>query len=672
MFETLFGWLISCIVDALAPVIKTFMELMKFDLQLFVNYFPAMGTLYSVIRGIAMGFVVGIAIINLLKFFVGPLAKVSETPILLLVRVFIAVGMVYFGNYILELIVELFKGPYSTLIGSYVNVPANEFWANWGFADVLEGLGAGVIAGVGGNLLLTLIVVIALAINIIKMLLEIVERYVMVGVLVFTGPLGWSTLASQSTMGIFSRWINMFISQCIMMLLSAWSLQIFLSILGSSTEENLLMKTVFALAFTRVAQRFDSYLQQLGLNPATTSGNMLDEMLAVGRSVSGKFLGSKNGGGSSGGGRKDDVLGATTGASNNETWGGRFAAGGLIGLTRSAAAQAKAGGAAGYAAAREDGQSWLGATRDAFKQGAHNVGNFFGSNKSGGFINRKVDEAVAQMRHGNSDAFNRLTTAEKNYAQKRAEANGETIPNYRPASNPFEGNSVFPTDEAVAAGLGVAGDAAENQAYLTGPEATIAEYVGAAVQEDSNPDGRHLMRGEGIESQAATLANSVEDMHDSSNAMNVGAAPVYKEDGSVDEPTMTPAMTEIYSASLMSAGVGSSEFRHTQSGSIAAGNDFNNELAKARRGEPSRIQMDAHGWQSTYGVDGGREFNFDYTDEKNQKYSGTVMNAQTFDSYRKADKDSELVQNARPVVDRAGNTNYISIVGPKDEGGEKN
>ena len=99
MFESLLSWLLKALTSALDGMLDTFTyEQYELSLERFVQYFPIAGTLYATIRGIALGLVIGIAIINLLKFFLAPLGRVSENPTILMFRTFMAVGFVYFGG----------------------------------------------------------------------------------------------------------------------------------------------------------------------------------------------------------------------------------------------------------------------------------------------------------------------------------------------------------------------------------------------------------------------------------------------------------------------------------------------------------------------------------------------------------------------------------------------
>lgn len=75
----------------------------------------------------------------------------------------------------------------------------------------------------GAVALIALIVVLVLAWNYLKLLLEAAERYVLLGVLVYTAPVAFSMGTSQSTGGIFKSWCRMFGGQVFLLLMNAWS-----------------------------------------------------------------------------------------------------------------------------------------------------------------------------------------------------------------------------------------------------------------------------------------------------------------------------------------------------------------------------------------------------------------------------------------------------------------
>jgi hypothetical protein len=90
----------------------------------------------------------------------------------------------------------------------------------------------GVIAS-GAVAMIALILVLILAWNYIKLLFEAAERYVLLGVLVFTAPVAFAMGSSQSTNNIFKSWCRMFAGQLFLLIMNAWCLRIFTSMIGA-------------------------------------------------------------------------------------------------------------------------------------------------------------------------------------------------------------------------------------------------------------------------------------------------------------------------------------------------------------------------------------------------------------------------------------------------------
>ena len=93
-----------------------------------------------------------------------------------------------------------------------------------------------VIIGVCANgavALITLILVLILAWNYLKLLFEAAERYVLLGVLVYTAPVAFSMGASQTTANIWKSWCRMLGGQIFLLVMNAWCLRLFTSMVGS-------------------------------------------------------------------------------------------------------------------------------------------------------------------------------------------------------------------------------------------------------------------------------------------------------------------------------------------------------------------------------------------------------------------------------------------------------
>ena len=74
---------------------------------------------------------------------------------------------------------------------------------------------------------------IILAWNYITLLFEAAERYVLLGVLVFTAPVAFAMGAAESTSNIFKSWCKMLGGQIFLLLMNAWCLRLFTSMVGT-------------------------------------------------------------------------------------------------------------------------------------------------------------------------------------------------------------------------------------------------------------------------------------------------------------------------------------------------------------------------------------------------------------------------------------------------------
>ena len=118
-----------------------------------------------------------------------------------------------------------------------------------------------------------IILLVSLGWNYFKLLLEVVERYVVVGVMCYTSPLAFAAGGSKATQSVFRSWCKMVGSQLLLLVLNVWFLRGFASSVGqflanggalTSRNGNIFLWLFCALAYLKTAQRFDSYLSSLG------------------------------------------------------------------------------------------------------------------------------------------------------------------------------------------------------------------------------------------------------------------------------------------------------------------------------------------------------------------------------------------------------------------------
>ena len=182
---------------------------------------------------------------------------------------------------------------------------SSTFYDNGADIGELEGSLSAFILG----LLLSLLFTIFIFINFIKLLVECIERYVVLGILCYTAPLPLAAGVSEETRQIRSSWVRMCISQVLVLFFSMWFIRGFAWAYANAYEEirNHPKYAVFylgmVLAFLKIGQHVDEYMGILGMSTAKTGGGLLEDLAMVMPAIrsAGRAVGNAIKGGSDGG-----------------------------------------------------------------------------------------------------------------------------------------------------------------------------------------------------------------------------------------------------------------------------------------------------------------------------------------------------------------------------------
>lgn len=196
------------------------------DMSIFLRYFPAAETMYEIFVALAIGLILLIWVWNLVKNFGLGIGSEAEDPVKLSIRAVVFILLAYYANEIVDLVLSIGGAPYNWIMDS--ELPSLDFGS---FNSVLLTI-VGVCAS-GAVTIIVLILVLILAWNYLKLLFEAAERYVLLGILVYTAPVAFAMGASQSTANIFKSWCRMFGGQIFLLLMNAWCLRLFVSMVGS-------------------------------------------------------------------------------------------------------------------------------------------------------------------------------------------------------------------------------------------------------------------------------------------------------------------------------------------------------------------------------------------------------------------------------------------------------
>ena len=200
-------WIAEQVMAGLDLVTTSVLGALGCDMAVFLRYFPAAATMYNVFVALSIGIILLNWVWQLFKNFGLGAGVEAEDPIKLSIRSVMFILLAYFSDEIVNIVLTIGGTPYQwTIIGVCAN---------------------------GAVALITLVLVLILAWNYLKLLFEAAERYVLLGVLVYTAPVAFSMGASQTTSNIWKSWCRMLGGQIFLLLMNAWCLRLFTSMVGA-------------------------------------------------------------------------------------------------------------------------------------------------------------------------------------------------------------------------------------------------------------------------------------------------------------------------------------------------------------------------------------------------------------------------------------------------------
>lgn len=221
--------------------------------------------------------------------------KVESVPKLIWNAVF-GIVMVICGKTLLTMIFNEIVAPLSSALTEGVSDAGGTFSFS-GVGSDMTGLGE-ITSAFDLNSLATLIVVLALMLiiwwNLIKLVLECAERYIICIFTINLSPLAFATMASENTKDTARSWLQMFWSQCVLLILNIWVVGIARTALnnglfGASNTE-MVKWGLITYAFLKIAQRLDDMMQTAGLKITRTTGlDPISEASGVLRSIGNVF-----------------------------------------------------------------------------------------------------------------------------------------------------------------------------------------------------------------------------------------------------------------------------------------------------------------------------------------------------------------------------------------------
>ena len=121
--------------------------------------------------------------------------------------------------------------------------------------------------------LMAIICSVIVMFKVLKLTIELAERYVILAMLALTAPLAFAMGGSKNTAGIFTGWCRMFGSMCLLMVTNLVCFKMLFSVVSTVPSGlDVLPWMVLIFAIVKVAHKSDEIITRIGLNPALTGG----------------------------------------------------------------------------------------------------------------------------------------------------------------------------------------------------------------------------------------------------------------------------------------------------------------------------------------------------------------------------------------------------------------
>lgn len=234
ILDGIVSWIAEQVMAGLDLISTSVLGALGCTMDTFLRYFPAADTLYSVFMALAIGLILLNWVWQLFRNFGLGIGLEAEDPVKLSIRSVLFILLTLYSRQIVDIVLAIAGTPYDWVLTE--ELPPIDFGS---FNAVLMTI-LGVLAN-GAVALIALILILILAWNYIKLLFEAAERYVLLGILVFTAPVAFATGSSQTTGNIFKSWCRMLAGQLFLLIMNAWCLRLFTSMVGNFLSNPLML-----------------------------------------------------------------------------------------------------------------------------------------------------------------------------------------------------------------------------------------------------------------------------------------------------------------------------------------------------------------------------------------------------------------------------------------------
>jgi len=310
IFQGFMEWIYGLLVEMWEFIADGLLDIMSLDFDYLQTHAPIVGQMEQALLAAGWALLLGNLVFQALKSMAVGLGFEGEDPKLLFSRTFVFAFLLLASPQICRIGLDL-----TSNVMALLSVPDT---TNVGLVD------EGVFGTLTAAWLMAIICSLIVMFKVLKLVIEVAERYVILFMLTICAPLAFAMGGSKNTASIFSGWCRMFGSMCLLMVTNLVCCKILFSVVSTVPSGlDVLPWMVLIFAIVKVAHKSDAIITRIGLNPAITGGpgRTLPGMLAYTVISTAASLVAKGVGGS-GGGRTTQTASAGPKASgpSGTTW----------------------------------------------------------------------------------------------------------------------------------------------------------------------------------------------------------------------------------------------------------------------------------------------------------------------------------------------------------------
>jgi hypothetical protein len=278
------SFILGLCINLLDAAAMALLDAISYDLNTFTAIFPFAQNAAYIFQACGLAFLMLGFVWNIFKGFGTPFGVEAENPIALVAKFGLTWAIVVNSQDLINLIISFFK----IILSDLQSIPAGTYTATKIVGSLVNSILMS-ISGIGA--VAYIIIALVLGWKFIKLLLEIVERYVVYCFIVFIAPVFLATAAFKSTRQTAETWFRAFMGQSLLIILNFWSVKMFFSGVQSlnggslASGEPTLLMLFMIIAFLNFAMKIDSFLRILGLNTAHTGSDLGQGLMNAGMKV---------------------------------------------------------------------------------------------------------------------------------------------------------------------------------------------------------------------------------------------------------------------------------------------------------------------------------------------------------------------------------------------------